>query len=83
MLGYELGNELDCLRANQYTESFTHFYSLISSIMEEYNLPMPSVIATDSYEYIPPVVKKFLPEVQNMITAYTWHHYPLHSGILW
>jgi len=78
--GYELGNEIQCLTAEQYSSSVLDLHASVTAASEAHGLPVPYIIATDSSEYMPRFLQDFLPAVEDVLTAYTWHFYPLNSG---
>lgn len=81
MSGYELGNELQCLSSEQYASSVAELHGIISDTMKEYNLPMPTISASDFSSYDQEFLDGFIPLVQDYLHSITWHSYPLGAGV--
>lgn len=56
-------------------------HSIVRSAAAAAGLPLPLLIATDSYAYSAPFLRQLLPRVQDILSAVTWHDYPLHAGV--
>lgn len=81
MKGYEFGNELTCLSPVQYASSLKELKNIISQICNEFKLPVPAIIATDSKDPDPPFFSEFVPLVEDVLYAASWHSYPLNAGV--
>lgn len=80
MKGYEFGNELTCLSPEQYASSLKQLELLIVETTKDSN-SVPFLIATDSKDPDPDFFSSFVPLVDSILHAASWHSYPLQAGV--
>ena len=78
--GFELGNEVGCLSAEQYAADVTSLAGLVRGAYASQGSAAPRIIATDQVGWEPEFFETFVGLVGGVVDVISWHEYPLGPG---
>ena len=78
--GFELGNEVGCLSAEQYAADVATLAGLVKGAYGSDPAALPRIIATDQIGWGPDFFETFVGLVGGVVDVITWHEYPLSPG---